>query len=191
MSRIGVKPVEIPQGVSVEIKSDEVVVKGPKGELSENTHALVEIKQEEVKQDDGDGEKTINQVVVSRKDDSNEARALHGLTRALVANMVEGVVNGYSKSLEIQGVGYRAQAKGPNALELSLGYSHPVNFTAPQGVEFKLESPTQIEVVGISKQLVGQVAANVRKLRPPEPYKGKGIRYVGEHVRRKAGKSAK
>lgn len=187
MSRIGVKPVEIPQGVSVEIQNNEVVVKGPKGELSESIHPLVEVKQEEVKTDDN----TVNQVVVTRQDDSNEGRALHGLTRALIANMVEGVVNGYSKSLEIQGVGYRAQAKGPSALELSLGYSHPVPFTAPQGVEFKLESPTQIEVVGISKQLVGQVAANIRKLKPPEPYKGKGIRYVGEHVRRKAGKSAK
>jgi large subunit ribosomal protein L6 len=179
VSRIGVKPIEIPQGVEVTQTKNLVAVKGPKGNLSAQIHSLVEVKQED------------NIITVTRVDESNEARALHGLSRALVANMVEGVVNGYSKTLEIQGVGFRVAAKGPSTLEFSLGFSHSVPFTAPEGIEFKLASPTQIEVSGIDKQMVGQVAANIRKLKPPEPYKGKGIRYTGEVVRRKAGKSAK
>ncbi len=177
MSRIGRKPIPVPAGVTVSIEPDVVRVHGPKGELSERVHRDITVSQ------DGDV------VTVTRPTDRGEHRALHGLTRSLVANMVEGVTNGYSKTLEIQGVGYRAQLKGKD-LELALGYSHPVPIKAPQGIEFEVPQPTRVIVKGISKQLVGEVAANIRKQRPPEPYKGKGIRYEGEYVARKVGKRA-
>jgi large subunit ribosomal protein L6 len=179
MSRVGKEPISIPGGVEVTITGSHVVVKGPKGTLEHDAPAAITFSQEE------------DQIVVARPDDEREHRALHGLTRSLVANMVTGVSEGYSKSLEIQGVGYRCQAQGPGKLELQLGFSHPVSFEAPEGVTFEVPTPTRIEVVGFDKQLVGQVAADIRKLRPPEPYKGKGIRYVDERVLRKAGKSAK
>jgi large subunit ribosomal protein L6 len=177
MSRIGKQPIEVPAGVSVSISAGEVRVNGPKGELSERIPRDINVEQEE------------SQLLVKRPTDRGEHRALHGLTRSLVANMVEGVTNGYAKTLEIQGVGYRAQARGRD-LELALGYSHPVPIKAPQGIEFEVPSPTRIVVRGISKQRVGEVAANIRKKRPPEPYKGKGIRYEGEYVARKVGKRA-
>jgi large subunit ribosomal protein L6 len=177
MSRIGRKPIPIPSGVSVSIEPELVRVNGPKGELSERIHRDMTVAQE------GD------EVKVTRPTDRGEHRALHGLTRSLVANMVEGVTNGYSKTLEIQGVGYRAALKG-NDLELALGYSHPVPIKAPDGIEFEVPQPTRVVVRGISKQLVGEIAANIRKKRPPEPYKGKGIRYEGEYVARKVGKRA-
>jgi len=177
MSRIGRKPIPVPAGVSVAIEPELVTVNGPKGELSERIHRDITVAQ----QDDV--------LVVTRPTDRGEHRALHGLTRSLVANMVEGVTNGYEKRLEIQGVGYRAQLKGKD-LELALGYSHPVPIKAPDGIEFEVPQPTRIVVRGISKQLVGEVAANIRKQRKPEPYKGKGIRYEGEYVARKVGKRA-
>jgi large subunit ribosomal protein L6 len=177
MSRIGKQPIPIPDGVTVTIGSDRVDVKGPKGELSERIPRDIEVVQE-------DGE-----LLVRRPTDRGEHRALHGLTRSLVANMVTGVTVGYAKTLEIQGVGYRAQKRGSD-LELALGFSHPVPVKAPDGVEFEVPQPTRIVVRGISKQLVGEVAANIRKRRPPEPYKGKGIRYEGEYVARKVGKRA-
>jgi large subunit ribosomal protein L6 len=177
MSRIGRKPIEIPQGVTVDVKPGAVMVKGPKGQLSHSVSSQMTVAEEN------------GTVTVSRPTDRGEDRALHGLTRSLIANMVEGVTDGFSKQLEIQGVGYRARLHG-NALELSVGYSHPVSITAPEGIEFEVPQPTQVVVRGIDKQLVGEVAARVRRVRPPEPYKGKGIRYVGEHVRRKAGKRA-
>jgi large subunit ribosomal protein L6 len=177
MSRIGKQPIPVPGGVSVAIEPGVVRVNGPKGELSERIHRDITVAQ--------DGE----QLVVTRPTDRGEHRALHGLTRSLVANMVTGVTEGYQKTLEIQGVGYRAQKKG-NDLELSLGYSHPVSVKAPQGIEFEVPLPTRVIVRGIDKQLVGEVAANIRKRRPPEPYKGKGIRYEGEYVARKVGKRA-
>ncbi len=177
MSRIGRKPITIPSGVDVTIERELVTVTGPKGELSERVPRDIAIARE--------GE----DLLVSRPTDRGEHRALHGLTRTLVANMVEGVTNGYQKTLEIQGVGYRAQLKG-NDLELALGYSHPVPIAAPDGIEFEVPVPTRIVIRGISKQQVGEVAANIRKQRPPEPYKGKGIRYEGEHVARKVGKRA-
>jgi large subunit ribosomal protein L6 len=177
MSRIGKQPIPIPEGVTVSIEPDRVMVKGPKGELSEKVPADITVEQED------------SQVVVKRPTDRGEHRALHGLVRSLVANMVEGVTNGYSKALEIQGVGYRAQLKG-KSLDLQLGYSHPVSIPAPDGIEFEVPMPTRIIVKGINKQLVGEVAANIRKQRPPEPYKGKGIRYEGEYVARKVGKRA-
>ncbi|MBX5441289.1 MAG: 50S ribosomal protein L6 [Solirubrobacteraceae bacterium] len=177
MSRIGRKPIPVPSGVEVTIDPGEVRVKGPKGELSERIHRDITVTQE------GD------ELIVTRPTDRGPHRALHGLTRSLVANMVEGVTNGYQKALEIQGVGYRAQLKGKD-LELALGYSHPVSIKAPEGIEFEVPQPTRIVVKGISKQLVGEVAANIRKQRPPEPYKGKGIRYEGEYVARKVGKRA-
>ena len=177
MSRIGKQPIPIPDGVSVTIGSDRVDVKGPKGELSERIPRDIEVVQE-------DGE-----LLVRRPTDRGEHRALHGLTRSLVANMVTGVTDGYAKTLEIQGVGYRAQKRGSD-LELALGFSHPVPIKAPDGIEFEVPQPTRIVVRGISKQLVGEVAANIRKRRPPEPYKGKGIRYEGEYVARKVGKRA-
>jgi large subunit ribosomal protein L6 len=175
--RIGKQPIEVPAGVSVSISAGEGRVNGPKGELSERIPRDITVEQEE------------SQLLVKRPTDRGEHRALHGLTRSLVANMVEGVTNGYAKTLEIQGVGYRAQARGRD-LELALGYSHPVPIKAPQGIEFEVPSPTRIVVRGISKQRVGEVAANIRKKRPPEPYKGKGIRYEGEYVARKVGKRA-
>lgn len=179
MSRIGKAPITVPSGVDVQISGQTVTVKGPKGQLSRELSELVSISQ------DGD---TLQ---VERVDDSRGARAMHGLTRSLVANMVTGVTEGFRKELDIVGVGYRAQAKGSNALELALGFSHPVNVTAPEGIEFVVPQPTRIEVHGIDKQLVGQVAADIRAWRKPEPYKGKGVRYVDEYVRRKAGKAGK
>jgi large subunit ribosomal protein L6 len=163
--------------VTVSISPELVTVNGPRGELQERIHRDMTVAQ--------DGET----LVVTRPTDRGEHRALHGLTRSLVANMVEGVTNGYQKTLEIQGVGYRAQLKGKD-LELALGYSHPVPIKAPDGIEFEVPQPTRVVVKGISKQLVGETAANIRKQRPPEPYKGKGIRYEGEYVARKVGKRA-
>jgi large subunit ribosomal protein L6 len=177
MSRIGRKPIEIPQGVTVDVQPGAVMVNGPKGQLSQSVSSQMTVAEEN------------GTVTVRRPTDRGEDRALHGLTRSLIANMVEGVTDGFSKQLEIQGVGYRARLQG-NALELSVGYSHPVSITAPEGIEFEVPQPTQVVVRGIDKQLVGEVAARIRRVRPPEPYKGKGIRYVGEHVRRKAGKRA-
>lgn len=177
MSRIGRQPVSIPEGVSVDVKAGEVTVKGPKGELSQ--HVSRDMK---VSVDDAT-------LTVERPTDRGEHRALHGLTRSLIANMVEGVTEGFERRLEIQGVGYRAQLKG-KALELALGYSHPVSMPAPEGIEFEVPQPTEIVVRGIDKQLVGETAARIRKSRPPEPYKGKGIRYQGEQVARKVGKRA-
>jgi large subunit ribosomal protein L6 len=177
MSRIGRKPIPVPAGVTVAIDPERVTVNGPRGELSERIHRDITVAQ--------DGE----DLVVTRPTDRGEHRALHGLTRSLVANMVEGVTAGFEKRLEIQGVGYRAQLKGRD-LELALGYSHPVPIRAPDGIEFEVPQPTRIVVRGISKQLVGETAANIRKQRKPEPYKGKGIRYEGEYVARKVGKRA-
>jgi large subunit ribosomal protein L6 len=177
MSRIGRKPISLPEAVTVEIAPGQVAVKGPKGELNQVLSADMKVEQ-------ADGEVTIQ-----RPTDRGEHRALHGLTRSLIANMVEGVTNGFEKQLEIQGVGYRAQLKG-KTLEMALGYSHPVTVEPPEGIEFIVPQPTEIVVKGIDKQLVGQVAADIRKRRPPEPYKGKGIRYRDEHVARKVGKRA-
>jgi len=177
VSRIGKQPIAVPSGVTVSVEPGLVRVNGPKGELSERIPQDISVAQE--------GE----QVLVSRPTDRGEHRALHGLTRSLVFNMVQGVTEGYEKALEIQGVGYRAQKRG-NDLELSLGYSHPVSVKAPEGIEFDVPQPTRVVVRGISKQLVGETAANIRKQRPPEPYKGKGIRYEGEYVARKVGKRA-
>jgi large subunit ribosomal protein L6 len=177
MSRIGKKPIPVPDTVSVAIEPELVRVNGPRGELSERVPRDIAVEQR-------DGE-----LVVTRPTDRAEHRALHGLTRSLVANMVVGVTTGYEKRLEIQGVGYRAVLKGRD-LELALGYSHPVPIKAPDGIEFEVPQPTRVVVKGISKQLVGEVAANIRKQRPPEPYKGKGIRYEGEYVARKVGKRA-
>ena len=178
MSRIGKQPVTIPAGVEVKIEGHVVTVKGPKGELTREFNPMMTIAQERA------------EVIVTRPDDTREARSLHGLTRTLINNMVIGVSEGYSKKLELVGVGYRAALKGKN-LELQLGFSHPVLIEAPQNIEFEVPSQTEIIVKGISKEQVGQVAADVRKWRPPEPYKGKGIRYSGERVRRKLGKAAK
>ena len=177
MSRIGRKPIPVPAGVTVSIEPELVRVNGPKGELTERIHRDITVEQE--------GE----ELLVTRPTDRGEHRALHGLTRSLVANMVEGVTDGFAKTLEIQGVGYRAALKGRD-LELALGYSHPVPIKAPDGIEFEVPQPTRVIVRGISKQLVGEIAANIRKQRPPEPYKGKGIRYEGEYVARKVGKRA-
>lgn len=177
MSRIGKAPISVPGGVDIQISGQAITVKGPKGQLSRELSELVSISQ------DGD---TLQ---VERVDDSREARAMHGLMRSLVANMVTGVTDGFRKELDIVGVGYRAAAKGSTGLELALGFSHPVNVTAPEGIEFVVPQPTRIEVHGIDKQLVGQVAADIRAWRKPEPYKGKGVKYQGEVVRRKAGKA--
>ena len=177
MSRIGRKPIAVPDGVTVDVKPGVVAVKGPKGELSQAVSQDMKVNQ-----DNGT-------LTVERPTDRGEHRALHGLTRSLIANMVEGVTNGYEKRLEIQGVGYRARLQG-KVLELSVGYSHPVSIAAPDGIEFEVPAPTQVVVRGIDKQLVGEIAARIRRSRPPEPYKGKGIRYAGEHVRRKVGKRA-
>ena len=179
MSRIGSSPITVPSGVDVSIAGQTVTVKGPKGELTQELPPGITASL-----DDG-------VLTVARPDDERQNRALHGLSRSLLANMVTGVTEGFVKSLEIQGVGYRAQAKGKNAIELALGFSHPVKVEAPEGIEFDVPEPTRINVVGIDKQLVGQVAADIRDWRKPEPYKGKGIRYVGERVMRKAGKAAK
>jgi large subunit ribosomal protein L6 len=177
MSRIGRKPVPVPEAVTVEIAPGNIAVKGPKGELKQALSPDMAVAQED------------GRVTVARPTDRGEHRALHGLTRSLIANMVEGVTDGFEKRLEIQGVGYRAALKGKN-LELALGFSHPVAIEAPEGIEFEVPQPTEIIVRGIDKQLVGQVAADIRKRRPPEPYKGKGVRYKGEQVLRKVGKRA-
>jgi large subunit ribosomal protein L6 len=177
MSRIGKKPIELPTSVNVAISAGRVQVNGPLGELSQQVPTRMKIEQR-------DGE-----IVVERPTERGDDRALHGLTRTLVANMVEGVTKGFEKRLEIQGVGYRAALKG-TTLELSVGYSHPVTIEPRQGISFEVPVPTQIVVKGIDKQAVGQIAAEIRKVRPPEPYKGKGIRYEGEYVRRKVGKRA-
>ncbi len=177
MSRIGKKPIPLSAGVTVSIEPELVQVNGPRGTLAERIPRDITVAQ--------DGET----IVVTRPTDRGQHRALHGLTRSLVANMVEGVTSGFQKTLEIQGVGYRAQLKGRD-LELALGYSHPVSIKAPDGIDFEVPQPTRVIVRGISKQQVGELAANVRKARPPEPYKGKGIRYEGEHVARKVGKRA-
>jgi large subunit ribosomal protein L6 len=177
VSRIGKQPIPVPDGVEITIEPELVKVKGPKGELQERVSRDIGVQQQN------------GEILVSRPTDRGEHRALHGLTRSLIANMVEGVTNGYEKRLEIQGVGYRAQLQG-NKLVLALGYSHPVEMQAPEGIDFEVPVPTRIVVRGISKQAVGEVAANIRKQRPPEPYKGKGIRYEGEYVARKVGKRA-
>jgi large subunit ribosomal protein L6 len=177
MSRIGKQPIPVPDGVEITIEPELVKVKGPKGELEERVSRQIGVAQEN------------GEIVVTRSTDRGEHRALHGLTRSLIANMVEGVTNGYEKRLEIQGVGYRAQLQG-NKLVLALGYSHPVELNAPTGIDFEVPQPTRIVVRGISKQAVGETAAIIRKQRPPEPYKGKGIRYEGEYVARKVGKRA-
>ena len=177
MSRIGKQPIPVPDGVEITIEPDVVKVKGPKGELEERVSRDIAVAQEN------------GEIVVTRSTNRGEHRALHGLTRSLIANMVEGVTNGFEKRLEIQGVGYRAQLQG-SKLVLALGYSHPVELNAPTGIDFEVPQPTRIVVRGISKQAVGEVAAIIRKQRPPEPYKGKGIRYEGEYVARKVGKRA-
>ena len=177
MSRIGKRPIPVPSGVTIAIDPERVTVNGPKGELSERINREIKVEQQ--------GE----ELVVTRPTDRGEHRALHGLTRTLVANMVQGVTDGFEKRLEIQGVGYRAQLRGRD-LELALGYSHPVSVKAPHGIEFEVPQPTRIVVRGASKQQVGEVAALIRKQRKPEPYKGKGIRYEGEYVARKVGKRA-
>jgi len=180
MSRIGKLPVAVPSGVDVAIDGRTVTVKGPRGTLSHTVAAPIDVAR------DGDGP-----LELKRPNDERESKALHGLSRTLVANMVTGVTNGYEKKLEIVGVGYRVQSRGPTQLEFALGYSHSITFDAPDGVTFTVESPTRLAVQGIDKQQVGEVAANIRKLRKPEPYKGKGIRYAGEHIRRKVGKAGK
>jgi large subunit ribosomal protein L6 len=179
MSRIGKAPITLPTGVEVTIVSRHVAVKGPKGSLDLDVPGEITVRQE------GD------EILVERPDDDRRNRALHGLTRSLVNNMVVGVSQGFKKELQIVGVGYRALAKGDNALELQLGFSHSINVKAPDGVTFEVPEPTHIVISGIDKQAVGQTAAEIRSLRKPEPYKGKGVRYVGEHVARKAGKAAK
>jgi large subunit ribosomal protein L6 len=178
MSRIGNKPVDVPQGVDVRIDGSVVTVKGSKGELARTFHERIAFDLED------------GAVNVTRPDDGRESRALHGVSRALLANMVAGVSDGFRKELEIHGVGYRATLKGSD-IELLVGFSHPVIVEAPDGITFEVPEPTRIAVSGIDKEQVGQIAANIRKVRPPEPYKGKGIRYVGEYVRRKAGKAGK
>jgi large subunit ribosomal protein L6 len=179
MSRIGKLPVAVPSGVDIAIDGPQVTVKGPKGTLSHTVAAPITVEQ---------GEGVLD---VKRPDDERQSKALHGLTRTLVNNMVVGVTEGYEKKLEIVGVGYRVLSKGPTQLEFQLGYSHSITFNAPDGITFTVETPTKLGVQGIDKQLVGEVAANIRKLRKPEPYKGKGVRYAGEQVRRKVGKAGK
>ena len=179
MSRIGKQPITIPSGVEVTLDGSHVTVKGPKGTLEHDAPESITITRE------GDD------LIVARPDDERGNRSLHGLTRTLVSNMVVGVSEGFTRDLEIVGVGYRAAAAGPRRLDLQLGFSHPVAVDAPEGVEFEVPTPTRITVKGYDKQLVGQVAADIRKIRKPEPYKGKGIRYAGEVVRRKAGKAGK
>tara|TARA_B100000427_G_C15360551_1_gene529631 strand:- start:38 stop:577 length:540 start_codon:yes stop_codon:yes gene_type:complete len=179
MSRIGKAPILVPNGVEVGISGKSIEVKGPKGSLDFEVPGSISVRQ------DGD------QIYVERPDDERTNRALHGLTRSLINNMVIGVSEGFSKELEIIGVGYRAQAKGQSSLELQLGFSHSISVDAPEGISFDVPEPTRIIVSGIDKQIVGQVAADIRSYRKPEPYKGKGVRYLGEHVVRKAGKAAK
>ena len=179
MSRIGKSPIPVPSGVDVTIRTRHVVVKGPQGTLERDLPGQITIRQED------------GTLVVERPDDERENRALHGLTRSLVNNMVVGVTDGFTRDLEIVGVGYRAAATTPTRLDLALGFSHPVGVDAPDGITFETPAPTRITVRGIDKEVVGQVAANIRSIRKPEPYKGKGVRYAGEVVRRKAGKAAK
>jgi large subunit ribosomal protein L6 len=179
MSRIGKNPITVPSGVDVAVEGRTITVKGPKGTLSRAIPGEISVRQ-----DDG-------VLVVERPDDARENRALHGLTRSLVNNMVVGVTDGFTKQLDIVGVGYRAEAQGPNGIKLALGFSHPVNVKAPDGITFEVPTATQIVVSGIDKEVVGQVAANIRSIRKPEPYKGKGVRYAGERVLRKAGKAGK
>ncbi len=179
MSRIGKAPIPVPSGVTVAIVDSSVSVTGPKGSLSRDIPGAITVRA------DGDV------LVVERPDDERQNRALHGLVRSLVNNMVVGVTDGFVKELEIVGVGYRATAQGPDHIELALGFSHPVHVEAPDGITFEVPSPTRIAVRGIDKEKVGQVAADIRKIRKPEPYKGKGVRYLGEHVQRKAGKTGK
>src|ERR687892_2082487 len=179
MSRVGRKPIPVPSGVDVTLEGTRVVVKGPKGTLERQVSPDMVISRED------------DTLVVSRPSNAREHRSLHGLTRSLVANMVVGVSDGFVKELEIVGVGYRATAQGPNRIELALGFSHAVHVDAPEGITFEVPSPTRITVRGYNKELVGQVAANIRKIRKPEPYKGKGVRYAGERVQRKAGKAGK
>jgi len=178
MSRIGRQPITVPSGVEVTIDGGRVAVKGPKGSLSHEVPDPIVVRQEE------------GSLLVERPNDERRSRALHGLSRTLVQNMVTGVTDGFTKELEIQGVGYRAALQGSN-ITLALGFSHPVNVEAPEGITFEVPIPTRVIVKGIDKEKVGQVAANIRKIRKPEPYKGKGVRYLGEHVQRKAGKAAK
>jgi large subunit ribosomal protein L6 len=180
MSRIGKLPVTVPSGVDVTVEASTVTVKGPKGTLSHRVASPITVD----RSDDGALE-------VKRPNDERESRSLHGLTRTLIANMVTGVTEGYEKKLEIVGVGYRVLSKGPTQLEFQLGYSHSITFDAPEGITFTVDGPTRLGVQGIDKQLVGEVAANIRKLRKPEPYKGKGVRYAGEQIRRKVGKAGK
>lgn len=177
MSRIGKRPVPLPKGVTATIAGRTITVKGPKGEISRTMHPDLTLALED------------DTVAVRRPSDEPRHKALHGLTRTLVANMVEGVTHGFSRALEIQGVGYKAEVK-PFGVQLVVGYSHPVPYHAPKGITISVENNTQVKVQGVDKELVGQVAAELRSVRPPEPYKGKGIRYVGEQVRRKAGKTA-
>ena len=176
MSRIGRKPITVPKGVTVDLQDHVVSVKGPKGSLSRSLPLEMKVALE------------TDTITVTRPSDAGKHRALHGLTRTLIANMIEGVTSGFSKTLEIRGVGYKAEATAQGA-RLVVGYSHPVDYAAPEGIEISVEGPTTVKVEGVDKEKVGQVAAEIRKVRPPEPYKGKGIRYVGEHVRRKAGKT--
>ncbi len=180
MSRIGKLPIAIPNGVEITVDGQDVQVKGPKGTLSLSVAEPIKV----ARNDEG-------QIEVTRADDERESRSLHGLTRTLVNNMVIGVTEGYEKKLEIVGVGYRVISKGPQQLEFQLGFSHPVIIDAPEGITFNVEKPTAFSVSGIDKQVVGEVAANIRKLRKPEPYKGKGVRYSGERIRRKVGKAGK
>ena len=179
MSRIGKTPIEITSGVEVVVTADSVEVKGPKGTLEQSIPEGIEVQKED------------ETIIVKRDNDLRETKALHGLVRSLINNMVQGVTEGYQKQLELVGVGYRAKSKGSNALELQLGFSHPVKYSAPEGITLEVPSQTEINISGIDKQVVGQVAADIRALKKPEPYKGKGIRYVGEHIIRKAGKTAK
>ena len=179
MSRVGRAPIAVPGGVTVTVAGTLVTVAGPQGTLARPLPGAITVRQEDAS------------LIVERPDDQRQNRALHGLTRSLVANMVTGVTAGFTKELEIVGVGYRAAARGPGSLELALGFSHPVVVDAPEGVTFDVPTPTRIIVKGIDKEKVGQVAADIRKLRKPEPYKGKGVRYLGERVMRKAGKAAK
>ncbi|MCH7788101.1 MAG: 50S ribosomal protein L6 [Acidobacteria bacterium] len=179
MSRVGNAPIEVPDGVTVKVDGSDVEVTGPKGTLNQRVPEPIMVRT--------DGPL----LVVERPDDSRQAKALHGLSRTLLANMVLGVTEGFTRELEIVGVGYRANAQGNDKVQLTLGFSHPVEVSAPEGVTFEVPQPTQIIVSGIDKQKVGQTAANIRALRKPEPYKGKGVRYLGEHVIRKAGKAAK
>ena len=176
MSRIGKKPVPIPKGVTVTLDGSKITVKGPKGELSRSLPGAMLVSMKD------------NEVVVERPSEENEHKALHGLTRTLVANMVEGVTTGFSKQLEIIGVGYKAEQR-PYGLQLSLGFSHVIEYRAPAGIKLTAPQPTQVNIEGANKEMVGQVAAEIRSYRPPEPYKGKGIKYAGEQVRRKAGKA--